>query len=401
MTARKAWVTDTYAEVNGVSRTIQAIAAAARRLRRPLTVLTSSKEIPATEADVENFTPVGTFSLPEYESQPISFPPFLEVIEYIERRRFTELIISTPGPMGLTGLAAAKLLGLPTVGIYHTDFMEYVRCLTQDDDLAELAGKYAFWFYDQLHTILVPTECYRRQLIDNGFEPARVRVMTRGIDGRRFRPEKRQPAFFDRFGTNGTLKFLYVGRISKEKGVDRLAEAFDGLCRRGHSASLVFVGDGPYRGELQARCHDRPVTFTGVLDGDDLATAYASADVMVFPSTTDTFGNVVLEAQASGLPVVVSDLGGPAEIVGGDRSGIIVDHRDTQALVDAMERLYLSPELRADLHARGLRNAAQFSWENALEGLWAVDPPPRPATTRSTALPAPRTAPGVIAMEVA
>ena len=140
MTPRKAWLTDTYGEVNGVSRTIQAMPAAARRMRRPLTVLTSAKEVPPTEADVKNFAPVGMFALPEYESQPVVFPPFLEVIEYIERHRFTELIISTPGPMGLTGLAAARLLGLKTIGIYHTDFVQYVRCLTQDDDLADLAA---------------------------------------------------------------------------------------------------------------------------------------------------------------------------------------------------------------------------------------------------------------------
>ncbi len=373
MTPRKAWLTDTYGEVNGVSRTIEAMQAAARRTRRPLTVLTSLKEAVPGEADVKNFTPVGMFPLPEYESQPVTFPPFLEVIEYIERHRFTELIISTPGPMGLTGLAAARLLGLKTVAIYHTDFVQYVRCLTQDDDLADLTSKYLFWFYDQAHTIVVPTECYRKHLIHNGFSPAKLRVMTHGVDGLRFQPERRRPAFFDRYGLNGSLKFLYVGRVSREKDVDRLVEAFDRLRAKGHDASLVIVGDGPYRKELEARCRDHSVTFTGVLEGDELSAAYASADVMVFPSTTDTFGNVVLEAQASGLPVIVSDSGGPAEIIRSHDSGIIVDHHEPQALANAMEKLYLSAELRADLRSRGLRNAARFTWENALESLWSLE----------------------------
>ena len=247
--------------------------------------------------------------------------------------------------MGLTGLAAARLLGLPTVAIYHTDFVQYVRYLTQDDDLADLTWKYMFWFYDQAHTILVPT-----RVLPPATDPQRLRAGEaprhdpRRRCPHRFQPTKRDPAFSTATGSTGSLKFLYVGRVSREKDVDRLVDAFDRLRQRGHAASLAIVGDGPYRKELQARCQGRPIAFTGVLEGDDLAAAYASADVMVFPSTTDTFGNVVLEAQASGLPVIVSDLGGPAEIVRGHDSGIIVDHQEPDALVDAMERLYLSPE---------------------------------------------------------
>jgi glycosyltransferase involved in cell wall biosynthesis len=371
-------------------------------MRWPLTVLTSLDEVPPTKADVKNLPPVGTFPMPEYESQPVAFPPFLEVIEYIERHRFTDLIISTPGPMGLTGLAAARLLGLRTIAIYHTDFVQYVRYLTQDDDMADLTWKYMVWFYDQAHTVLVPTECYRQHLIDHGFESDKLRVMTRGVDSQCFQPGKRDPAFFDRYGLDGSLKFLYVGRVSREKDIDHLVEGFDRLRARGHAPSLVIVGDGPYRKELQARCQGRPVAFTGLLEGEELAIAYASADVMVFPSTTDTFGNVVLEAQASGLPVIVSDLGGPAEIVQGHDSGIVVNHQEPQALADAMERLYQSPELRADLRARGLRNAMDCTWEKVLESLWSMeDGDPKSSHLPSFLSPSPRIAPGVIALELA
>jgi len=340
--------------------------------------------------------------MPEYESQPVAFPPFLEVIEYIERHRFTDLTISTPGPMGLTGLAAARLLGLRTIAIYHTDFVQYVRYLTQDDDMADLTWKYMVWFYDQAHTVLVPTECYRQHLIDHGFESDKLRVMTRGVDSQCFQPGKRDPAFFDRYGLDGSLKFLYVGRVSREKDIDHLVEGFDRLRARGHAASLVIVGDGPYRKELQARCQGRPIAFTGLLEGEELAIAYASADVMVFPSTTDTFGNVVLEAQASGLPVIVSDLGGPGEIVQGHDSGIVVNHQEPQALADAMERLYQSPELRADLRARGLRNAMDCTWKKVLESLWSMeDGDPKSSHLPSFLSPSPRIAPGVIALELA
>ena len=267
----KAWITDTFAEVNGVSRTIQVLAQTARTMGRKLVVLTSMENSPDTKVDLKNFRPVGTFPMPEYESQTLAFPPFLEIFEYIERHRFNELIISTPGPMGLTGLAAARLLGLRTTGIYHTDFVQYVRHLTQDDDLADLTWQYMRWFYDQCTMVLVPTETYRRQLIDNGFEPARLGVMARGVDTRLFHPSKATPGLFDRYGLANRFHYLYVGRISKEKNVDALVEAFEEILRRGYQASLVFVGDGPQRQALEAGCRGRPIAFTGILEGDALA----------------------------------------------------------------------------------------------------------------------------------
>jgi len=398
----KAWITDTFAEVNGVSRTIQVLAETARKTGRKLVVLTSIDNLPETKIDLKNFQPVGTFPLPEYESQILAFPPFLEIFEYIERHRFNELIISTPGPMGVTGLAAARLLGLRTTGIYHTDFVQYVRHLTQDDDLADLTWQYMRWFYEQCTTILVPTETYRRQLIDNGFEPSKIGVMARGVDTQLFHPSKAAPTFFDDYGPPNRFRFLYVGRISKEKNVDALVDAFNEITRRGYQASLVFIGDGPYRKQLAARCQDRPIAFTGILEGEDLARAYASGDCMVFPSTTDTFGNVVLEAQASGLPVIVTDQGGPADIVRRYDSGIVVDLSQSQAVADAMEKIMLDADLRLELRNRGLCNAAESKWENVLEQFWSRDECDSGETDMETyrSLDA-RNAPGVIAMEVA
>jgi glycosyltransferase involved in cell wall biosynthesis len=328
--------------------------------------------------------------------------------------------------MGLTGLVAARLLGLRTTGIYHTDFVQYVRHLTQDDDLADVTWQYLRWFYDQCSTILAPTEFYRRQLLDAGLEPAKLGVMARGVDTRLFHPSKAAAGFFDRFGAANGFRFLYVGRISKEKNVEALVEAFDELVRRGVrstgfsrngagqppeggttnagtcAASLVFVGDGPLRQQLAARCKGKPIAFTGMLEGEELARAYASGDCLVFPSTTDTFGNVVLEAQASGLPVIVSDRGGPAEIVRRHQSGVVVDLTHPHALADAMEQMMRDEDLRNGLRQRGLRNAAESCWENVLEDFWSRDENETAEADLETsrALDA-RNAPGVIAMEVA
>ena len=161
------------------------------------------------------------------------------------------------------------------------------------------------------------------------------------------------------------------------------------------------MGDGPRRPVLATRCQDQPVAFTGMLETDELACTYASGDCMVFPSTTDTFGNVVLEAQASGLPVIVSNQGGPAEIVRKYDSGIVVDVSQPQALADAMEKIILDGDLRGALRDRGLRNAAESKWENVLEEFWSRDESSEGADTemetpRSLAA---RNTPGVIAME--
>jgi glycosyltransferase involved in cell wall biosynthesis len=165
---------------------------------------------------------------------------------------------------------------------------------------------------------------------------------------------------------------------------------------------LIFVGDGPHRQLLAARCQDRPIAFTGILEGEELACAYASGDCMVFPSTTDTFGNVVLEAQASGLPVIVTDQGGPAEIVRRYDSGIVINLSQPKALADAMEKILLDADHRSELRNRGLRNAAQCNWENVLEEIWSRDKCDSGETDLETyrSLDA-RNAPGVIAMEVA
>ena len=304
--------------------------------------------------------------------------------------------------MGLTALAAARLLGLRTIGIYHTDFPEYVRHLTQDDELADMTWKYMLWFYEQTDRILVPTEHYRKDLIHHGFEPAKLEVMARGVDTQLFHPDKRDSTFYQRYALDGSFKFLYVGRLSREKNVHLLVDALDCLLQAGKAVSLILVGDGPYREELRSQCVGRPVVFTGFLEGEELATAYASADAMVFPSTTDTFGNVVLEAQASGLPVIVADRGGPPEIVRRHNSGIVVDVSQPEALIDAMEQLSSSPPLCRELRSRGLHSAEQSSWQRVLEGLWTRDEKnvnhEEPQLADSSP---PLLAPGVISMEFA
>ncbi len=384
---RKAWVTDTLTDVNGVAATIRTLGIAARQTSKPLTVISCVQDPPALNLELKNFTPVGTFSLPEYEGQTLSFPPFLEVLAYLEQQQFGEVIISTPGPMGLIALAGAKLLNMPTVGIYHTDFPAYVRHLTEDGGMEQMTWRFMTWFYEQMDTILVPSESYRQQLIRAGIEPRKLVIMERGVDLVRFNPRHRAVNFWTERGLPDAPTVLYVGRVSREKNLDVLLKAHAELASRGTAVNLAIVGDGPYLPELR-RDHQRPdVLFTGFLDGVALSQAYASADLFVFPSMTDTFGNVVLEAQASGLPVIVSDRGGPADQVRPNQSGIIANLTTHVPLVEAMERVLNDDVLRDTLSRRSLASASRNSWAAVLEHFWTAraSEAPRAADRRGVA----------------
>ncbi len=370
---RKAWLTDTFDDINGVAETIKTVGAIARERQRELTVLTSLADPPETGIDLKNFKPVGQFNLPEYEAQKLSFPPFLEVIEYLERENFSEIIISTPGPMGLIGLAAGRLLGLKVTGIYHTDFPQYVRAFTDDLNMEGMAWRFMHWFFNQMDQIFVPSRYYQNQLTEYGFDAKKLRVMPRGVDMNRFSPDYRDETFWKPFDLEGDFTFLYVGRVSQEKNLEALLDAFLGLREKGVNANLVIVGNGPQQNELKRKYHQKEILFTGYLTGSRLAAAYASADAFVFPSTSDTFGNVVLEAQASGLPAVVTDRGGPQEIIVSGETGFVVDLERPDALTDAMITLADDPELCRQMRDRAIEHARRSGWDQVFESFWRED----------------------------
>jgi glycosyltransferase involved in cell wall biosynthesis len=340
---KRAWFTDTLEDVNGVANTIKRLTAAVCAEGHDLTVVTSRSTITITGIPIKNFAPVGEFELPEYELQKLSFPPILQIIDYIQREGFTELIISTPGPIGLTALLAAKILGLRTSGIYHTDFPQYVRILTDDNFLETLTWNYMKWFYEQLDLLYVNSEGYRRAWTDRGIAAGKIKILPRGLDTTLFHPSRREPDFWKPYGVpRAATVLLYVGRVSKEKDLDVIVSAWPKL--RGNGAALAFVGDGPYLKELRALLPD--AAFTGTLAGRDLARAFASADVFIFPSTTDTFGNVILEALASGVPCVVSDQGGPKDLIVHGRTGFITHALDVEDFTRHIARLVDDPALR-------------------------------------------------------
>ena len=163
---------------------------------------------------------------------------------------------------------------------------------------------------------------------------------------------------------------LYVGRISKEKDLDVLAQAYQQLRDEGLSIKLFVVGHGPYSQALAETLPD--AIFTGYLKGKELAAAYASADIFVFPSTTDTFGNVIIEAQASGVPVIVSDSGGPKELVEDKTNGLITKSHDVEDFSRAIRVLVVDPALRKQMGDHARQSVVDRSWPNAFRKFWSI-----------------------------
>ncbi|CAN5460727.1 glycosyltransferase [soil metagenome] len=378
---KRAWFTDTLDDVNGVSTTIRKMAAAAQEAGEELVVVTSRKDLAIDGFPIKNFRPIGEFELPEYELQKLSFPPVLQILDYVQREAFTEIVISTPGPVGLTGLLAAKILNLQMTGIYHTDFPEYIRILTDDGFLESLAWTYMRWFYGQQDTVFVNSEQYRRSWIERGIEPEKLMILPRGLDTELFTPERRDEKFWSRFAASAPsasspaasrdeVHLLYVGRISKEKDLDVLAAAYRQLVEEGLPVRLFVVGHGPYAEALAELAPD--AVFTGYLAGEELATAYASADIFVFPSTTDTFGNVVIEAQAAGVPVVVSNIGGQKELVKPGVNGFVTRAHHVGDFAAAVRDLVTNRDLRLRMGAAARASVLDRSWPRAFRRFWAA-----------------------------
>ncbi|HYA41045.1 MAG TPA: glycosyltransferase [Syntrophobacteraceae bacterium] len=364
--------TDTFHEINGVALTIRNQLDLANKTGKNLTVITCDAETRPALKGLMNFNPIGVYDLPEYPEQKIFLPPFLEMLSYCYEREITQIHVATPGPLGLAALAIARIMKIPVSGTYHTAIPQYAHILTGDAAIEDLVWKYTTWFYDQLNLILVPSTSTENELIGKGIDPKKISLFPRGVDTVRFHPAKRNAGYLAKeFGAADGPKILYVGRVSKEKDLSSLAMAFKGLVQT-HDAELVLVGDGPYIDELKELLAGTPSIFTGYREGEELATIYASCDLFAFPSATDTFGNVVLEAQASGLPVIVSDSGGPKENMIPHKTGEVVPAGDTEALLKTLKFLLADRAKLKEMGKAARRSMENRSYERAFDETWRI-----------------------------
>jgi glycosyltransferase involved in cell wall biosynthesis len=244
---------------------------------------------------------------------------------YLDRARadgIDVIHLTTPGPVGLAAMYVARHLHLPMVGSFHTDLAAYTVLLSGSARLGALMREYMRWPYGKCARVLVPSEDTRRLLIGAKGHADRIEIWPRGVDTTLFSPDKRSQRLREEWGVSARRPALvYVGRVSREKGLHLLPSIQSCLHSLGIDHRFIVVGTGPMLPALREQMPD--AVFTGVLGRERVAEVFASSDVFVFPSRTDTAGNVVLEAQASGVPVAVTDAGGPKENMVLGATGIV------------------------------------------------------------------------------
>jgi glycosyltransferase involved in cell wall biosynthesis/predicted metal-dependent phosphoesterase TrpH len=354
---RVALVADGIGSMHGVTHTIVQI--------RERGVPGFEVEVIGTDPGVDRRLPAAAeLEVPFYEGMRLGVPGLPDLVETLAEGSYDLLHVTAPGPAGIAATLLSRVSGVPLLASYHTELAAYARMRSGDGGLEALARAGLGAFYAAPGVVLSPSPSADASLADLGADQARIERWERGVDLERFDPAKADPGAYP-----GELKVLYAGRMTREKGVDLLAESFLRAQAADPRLHLMLAGGGPEEGELRARLGER-ATFLGWLEGEELARAYASADVFLFASRTDTYGQVILEAAASGLPVVAVAEGGPATLVENRHTGLLC-RPDPDHLAGALLQLAASPLLRQHLGASAAHAARQRSWERSLEQLAA------------------------------
>ncbi len=296
-----------------------------------------------------------------------AFPRQREIAADLALFRPDVVHVATEFAMGLVGVKAAQQLGLPIIASAHTDYHKYATRYGVPWVLS-VGWIYLRWFYRHAERVLVPSRVYERFL--NGRGVRHTGLWTRGVDPAHFHPRFRSEAWRARFGVGpDDLLVTYIGRLAREKDLLRLIAAWQALRAQRGNAQLVLVGRGPLEEELR-QAQIPGLHVMGLLEGRALSEAYASADLFAFPSATETFGNSLLEAMASGLPSLAVRAGGVLEFAEHGANAWLAPPGDTAAFTQALGRLLATPALRARL-GEGARVTAQGrGWDAIYDGLF-------------------------------
>lgn len=355
-----------FSKVNGVTTTLRAVL---RHLPADIAArVYTADDVGRDDADYLSL-PAPGIGIPLYPEMRMYWPRFGAFLARARADRLDLIHYTTPGPVGLAARYVAWRMGIPMVGSFHTLLAEYATVLSGSRRLGQAMRVYQRWAYGRCGTVLAPSDATRRLLVEAGFAPDRLRVWARGVDTDVFTPACRSLARRAAWGARRDVPVVaYVGRLSREKGLDDVPALSRWLRAQGQPHQLLFVGDGPMRAELEAACPE--AIFAGKVPHDEVPSLLASADLFYFPSRTDTFGNVVLEAQACGLPVIVTDEGGPREAVVHGETGLVCGPSGRFTLALALELLLRDHARRMQMGIAARRAALARSWPRALAPLF-------------------------------
>ena len=359
---RIAVVTETFPpEVNGVAMTLGRMVDGLWRRGHAVHLVRPRQyrnEV-AQRGDVLRETLVGGLPIPRYEGLRFGLPARATLQAEWQRERPDIVHVATEGPLGWSAINAAGALRLPVSSGFHTNFDAYSRHYGVGW-LGNAITRYLRHLHNRTDTTLVPTQSLARRLRTAGYR--NLAVVSRGVDTALFDPQRRSSALRAAWGlADDELAVCHVGRMAPEKNLDLVLRAFEAIRCVRPGARLIFVGEGPLRKPLMRRLPEH--VFAGLRRGEDLATHYASADLFLFPSLTETFGNVTAEALASGLGVVAYDCAAAADLIEDHRNGCLAASGDADAFVKAA--LFLAANAAALSRIRGEAPAsvAHLDWE--------------------------------------
>lgn len=305
------------------------------------------------------------FRLPFYQQVRLGYPHYLRLKREWQTQRPDLVQIITEGPLGYAALRAARKLQIPVISDFHTHFDQYSGYYLIAK-LSSLAERYLRHLHNQTLLTLVPTQELAQQLKDKGYQ--RLTVIERGIDQDLFKPTRRSAPLRAQLGVRpDQLLVCLVSRLAQEKNLDLAFAAFRAIQQTLADARFLIVGDGPERARLQAQHPD--CLFVGMQTGLALAEHYASGDLFIYPSTSETFGNVILEAMASGLPVLAFDYAAAHQYIRSYDNGCSVALNDSQAFIQTAVELATNPALCQRLAHQASLSTQNLSWQRVTEAL--------------------------------
>ncbi|MDV2686371.1 glycosyltransferase family 1 protein [Alkalihalophilus lindianensis] len=358
---------DTYSpQVNGVARTLTRLVThlESRNINYHLFVPDHLERGDHFRSNIHSFTSYPFFLYPECR---IAWPNPLKMKKELSAFAPTVIHVTTPFNVGLSGLHYSKKHHIPLIGSYHTHFDYYLHYYKLTF-LTEVMWSYLRWFYGSCQKVFVPSVETRDHLNKQGLN--RLDIWSRGVDCHQYQPSKKEGFLYDIYSIERKYILLYVGRMAPEKDLATLKKIMRQLPSELRAQiHWIYVGDGPMLREMKDEFTGDHVTFTGYLNGEALAAIYALADLFIFPSQTETFGNVVLEALASGTPAIVANKGGVKEIVRHRQTGMICEAGNSLSFVNAITELLTQPTKRLHMNLEARAYARTQSWEAIFDRL--------------------------------